>query len=31
MLSYQHAYHAGNHADLLKHLVLREVLAYLTK
>ena len=23
-----HAYHAGNHADLLKHLVLREVLAY---
>ena len=31
MLSYQHGYHAGNHADLLKHLVLREVLAYLTK
>lgn len=22
MLSYQHAYHAGNHADILKHLVL---------
>ena len=31
MLSYQHAYHAGNHADLLKHLVLREVLTYLKK
>lgn len=31
MLSYQHGYHAGNHADLLKHLVLREVLAYLTR
>lgn len=31
MLSYQHAYHAGNHADLLKHLVLREVLAHLRK
>jgi len=22
MLSYRHAFHAGNHADLLKHLVL---------
>lgn len=26
MLSYQHAYHAGNHADLLKHFVLTFVL-----
>ncbi|KJS08317.1 MAG: ribosomal RNA large subunit methyltransferase J [Gammaproteobacteria bacterium BRH_c0] len=30
MLSYQHAFHAGNHADLLKHLVLTRVLTYLT-
>lgn len=28
MLSYRHAFHAGNHADLLKHLVLVELLAY---
>ncbi len=27
MLSYQHAYHAGNHADVLKHVVLGAVLA----
>lgn len=27
MLSYQHGYHAGNHADVLKHVVLGEVLA----
>jgi len=27
MLSYQHVYHAGNHADVLKHVVLGEVLA----
>jgi len=27
MLSYQHAYHAGNHADVLKHVVLGEILA----
>ncbi|OIO68766.1 MAG: 23S rRNA (adenine(2030)-N(6))-methyltransferase RlmJ [Zetaproteobacteria bacterium CG1_02_55_237] len=27
MLSYQHSYHAGNHADVLKHIVLGEVLA----
>lgn len=26
MLSYQHAYHAGNHADILKHFVLTFVL-----
>lgn len=30
MLSYQHAYHAGNHADVLKHVVLLELLARLT-
>ena len=28
MLSYRHAYHAGNHADLLKHYLLCRVLAY---
>lgn len=31
MLSYQHAYHAGNHADLLKHFVLTFVLDSLNK
>lgn len=30
MLSYRHAFHAGNHADVLKHLVLVELLSYLT-
>jgi 23S rRNA (adenine2030-N6)-methyltransferase len=29
MLSYQHAYHAGNFADVLKHVVLINVLKYL--
>lgn len=29
MLSYRHSFHAGNFADLLKHLVLVEVLGYL--
>lgn len=29
MLAYRHAFHAGNHADVLKHLVLAEVLAYM--
>jgi 23S rRNA (adenine2030-N6)-methyltransferase len=29
MLSYQHAYHAGNHADVLKHAVLLALLAKL--
>ena len=29
MLSYQHAYHAGNFADVLKHIVLVQVLNYL--
>ncbi len=28
MLSYRHAFHAGNHADVLKHYVLRLVLEY---
>jgi 23S rRNA (adenine2030-N6)-methyltransferase len=31
MLSYQHAYHAGNHADVLKHLVLSACLQYALK
>ena len=26
MLAYRHAFHAGNHADVLKHLVLVQVL-----
>lgn len=29
MLSYRHAFHAGNFADVLKHLVLQQSLAYL--
>ena len=29
MLSYRHAFHAGNHADVLKHLVLAQTLDYL--
>lgn len=29
MFSYRHAFHAGNHADVLKHLVLIECLKYL--
>ena len=28
MLSYRHAFHAGNHADVLKHFVLTQVLKY---
>lgn len=28
MLSYRHAFHAGNHADVLKHFVLIELLRY---
>lgn len=31
MLSYRHAYHAGNHADVLKHLVLVNILLYATR
>lgn len=29
MLSYRHAFHAGNHADVLKHIVLLQVLGYM--
>ncbi len=29
MLSYRHGYHAGNHADVLKHSVISRVIAYL--
>jgi 23S rRNA (adenine2030-N6)-methyltransferase len=29
MLAYRHAFHAGNHADVLKHLVLTQVLRYM--
>lgn len=29
MLAYRHGFHAGNHADVLKHLVLLQVLQYL--
>ena len=28
MLSYRHAYHAGNHADVLKHFTLYTILNY---
>ena len=31
MLSYRHAFHAGNFADVLKHLVQVETLTYLQK
>ncbi|MES2604111.1 MAG: 23S rRNA (adenine(2030)-N(6))-methyltransferase RlmJ [Pseudomonadota bacterium] len=31
MLSYRHAFHAGNHADVLKHLVLLNTLYYATR
>ena len=31
MLSYQHAFHAGNHADILKHMTLTGVLTALNK
>lgn len=29
MLAYRHAFHAGNHADVLKHLVFTQVLRYM--
>ena len=29
MLSYRHGFHAGNHADVLKHIVLTLILDYL--
>ena len=31
MFSYRHAFHAGNHADVLKHSVLISILQYLTQ
>jgi len=31
MLSYRHGFHAGNHADVLKHVVLVHLLRYLTQ
>lgn len=31
MLSYRHSFHAGNFADVLKHIVLVEILEHLTK
>ena len=31
MLSYRHAFHAGNHADVLKHFVLVQLLRYLNQ
>ncbi len=31
MFSYRHAFHAGNHADVLKHLVLVQLLSYLNQ
>lgn len=31
MLSYIHAFHAGNHADILKHFVLSSVIRYMNK
>lgn len=31
MLSYRHAFHAGNYADLLKHIILAKCLNYLLK
>jgi 23S rRNA (adenine2030-N6)-methyltransferase len=31
MLSYRHAYHAGNFADVMKHVVLIAILKYLTR
>ncbi len=31
MLSYRHAFHAGNHADVLKHIILAQVLEYMIR
>ncbi len=30
MFSYRHGFHAGNHGDVLKHVVLVQMLSYLT-
>ena len=29
MLSYRHAFHAGNHADVLKHIILLQIAEYM--
>jgi len=31
MLSYRHAFHAGNHADVLKHVVTIQLLRYMNQ
>ncbi|REG81487.1 23S rRNA (adenine(2030)-N(6))-methyltransferase RlmJ [Marinomonas pollencensis] len=31
MLSYRHIYHAGNHADILKHIIVSEICKHLVK
>jgi 23S rRNA (adenine2030-N6)-methyltransferase len=31
LLSYRHGFHAGNHADVLKHVVLVQLLRHLTR
>lgn len=31
MLSYRHAFHAGNHADILKHAVIASILSYMAQ
>jgi 23S rRNA (adenine2030-N6)-methyltransferase len=31
MLSYRHAFHAGNHADVLKHVVFIQLMRYLAQ
>lgn len=31
MLAYRHAFHAGNHADVLKHCVLQQILIYMNQ
>ncbi len=31
MLSYRHAFHAGNHADVLKHLILIQIATYMAE
>ena len=31
MFSYRHAFHAGNHADVLKHMTLLHICQYMTQ
>ena len=31
MLSYRHAFHAGNHADVLKHIILLQIAEYMAE